>query len=158
MYLSDSVGFNPAPLVESLLDVKGTRVQAVAGEWNNNVFSASCVMKGDGETFTVIFSAPQMRLVTVTLSRPHKLEWKKAPQVPDALQPEYAITDIAFAVLDTAKLKSALGEDFFVEDDGRMRRISRNGQTLATFERLENGEAKYTNPVRGYSYTIKDLK
>lgn len=158
MYLADSVGFNPSSLIESLLDVKGTKVQALAGEWKGNVFSASCVIKGDGESFTVVFSAPQMRLVTVTLTRPHALSWKKAPQVPEALQPEYAITDIAFAILETEKLKASLGEGFIVDDDGKTRRISANGRVLAVLERLGGGEFKYTNPVRGYSYTIKDLK
>jgi hypothetical protein len=158
VYLSDAVGFNPAPLIESLLDVKATHVQALTGEWKGNVFSASCVIKGDGETFTAIFSAPQMRLVTITLSRPHALTWKKAPHVPNALQPEYAITDIAFAMLETDKLKSALGEGFLVEDDGRRRCVSVNGNNLAILERLDDGEYKYTNPIRGYSYTIKDLK
>jgi hypothetical protein len=140
------------------LDVKGTKVQALSGEWKGNVFSASCVIKGDGESFTVVFSAPQMRLVTVTLTRPHALSWKKAPQVPEALQPEYAITDIAFAILETEKLKASLGEEFIVDDDGKTRRISANGRVLAVLERLGGGEFKYTNPVRGYSYTIKDLK
>ena len=158
MYLADSVGFNPSSLIESLLDVKGTKVQALSGEWKGNVFSASCVIKGDGESFTVVFSAPQMRLVTVTLTRPHALSWKKAPQVPEALQPEYAITDIAFAILETEKLKTSLGEEFIVDDDGKTRRISANGRVLAVLERLGGGEFKYTNPVRGYSYTIKDLK
>jgi hypothetical protein len=158
VYLADSVGFNPAPLIESLLKVKGTRLQALAGQWNDNVFSASCVTKGDGETFTAIFSSPQMRLVTITLSHPHKLTWKKAPQVPNALQPEYAITDLAFAILDVSSLRASLGKEFLVEDDGKTRRISAKGKTLALLERLGDGECKYSNPIRGYSYTIRDLK
>jgi hypothetical protein len=157
VYLTDSCGFDPSKLVESLLDFKGTRVQAVAGQWKDNVFSASSVMKGDGEKFTAVFSAPQMRLLTITVSRPCKLEWKKAAVLPDALHPEYALVDIAFAVLDADTLKKSLGDGFSVEDDGRTRRISRNGRILAVFERLEDGEFKYSNPVRGYSYTIKDL-
>ena len=47
--VADGVQLETAPLVEALLKFRGTRVQAANGSWKDQVFSAQCVLKGDGE-------------------------------------------------------------------------------------------------------------
>ena len=68
--VADGVTIDSAPLVEALLARTGTVVQAVNGSWKENAFAAEVVMKGDGRQLTAIFLAPQMRLATITLTRP----------------------------------------------------------------------------------------
>ena len=155
--IAESVGFDPTPLCIALFDLKGVKTQAIAGNWKDNNFTASCVMKGENEKFTIVFSAPQMRLVTIELTKPHTLTWKKAPQIPNAFEPEYAICDVAFANLETSALKKALGKNFSVVDDGIKRVISVGQKEIAILERSQAGSMKFTNPLRGYSYTIQNL-
>ena len=101
-------------LVEALrTQVKGTRVQALNGAWRDQVFQAQCVLKGDGETLTVVFLAPQMRLVTIAVTKPHAIRCERAPRIPSAFEPEYALADLAFVNLDAATLRRAVGEAAF---------------------------------------------
>ena len=58
--VADGVQLETTPLVEALLGFKGTRVQAANGAWKDQVFSAQCVLKGDGEKLTAVFLAPQL--------------------------------------------------------------------------------------------------
>ena len=75
-------------IVEALLaNITGTWIQTVEGAWKDEAFAAECVLKGDGEKFTAVLLAPQMRLATLTLERPHTLRWERAPQLPSALSP-----------------------------------------------------------------------
>ena len=63
--VADGVQLETTPLVEALLGFKGTRVQAANGAWKDQVFSAQCVLKGDGEMLTAVFLAPRKGFFTV---------------------------------------------------------------------------------------------
>ena len=113
--VADGVQLATTSLVEALLGFKGTRVQAANGAWKDQVFSAQCVLNGDGEKLTAVFLAPQLRLLTITLTKPHTITCERAPQVPRAFEPEYALADLAYVNLDTETLRRAV----HVERGGR---------------------------------------
>lgn len=145
-----------APLAEALLDVKGVRAQALEGAWKENAFAAEVVMKGDGERFTAVFLAPQMRLATLTLARPHSIRFERAPQIPRSFEPEYILADLAFINLETDILRRALGAGATVADDGRVRRVSSaDGAPIAELSRSGDGSLRYRNLVYGYDYSIR---
>lgn len=154
-----------ASLTEALLDLKGTRVQGVAGNWKENVFSAEFVMKGDGDKLTVAVLAPAMRLATITLSRPHALRYERARRIPAAFEPEYVLFDLAVVNLETAALSRALGDGFKVFDDGANRVVSiRSGakagesQSIAMLVRNGDGTMRFVNLKHSYEYTITPLQ
>ena len=97
--VADGVQLETTPLVEALLGFKGTRVQAANGAWKDQVFSAQCVLKGDGEMLTAVFLAPQLRLLTITLTKPHTVTCERAAQIPRAFEPEYALADLPWTRL-----------------------------------------------------------
>ena len=102
-------------IAEALLDcVKGATVQTVEGAWKDEAFAAECVLRGDGEKFTAVLLAPQMRLATLTVERPHLISWERAPQLPSSLDPEYVLLDLALVLLPTDDLRQALGEGYRV--------------------------------------------
>ena len=144
------------PLVEALLGFKGTRVQAANGSWKDQVFSAQCVLKGDGETFTAVFLAPQLRLLTITLTKPHTVTCERAPQVPRAFEPEYALVDLAFVNLDAETLRRAIAPALRVEDDGTTRRVFAGNAPVAEVVRRANGDVDFRNLRYGYSYTLRN--
>lgn len=145
-----------APLAEALLDVKGVRAQAIEGAWKDNAFAAEVVMKGDGDRFTAVFLAPQMRLATLTLSRPHSIRFERAPQIPRSFEPEYLLADLAFINLETDVLRQALGAGASLSDDGRVRRVSSaDGSPIAELARSGDGSLRYRNLVYGYDYAIR---
>ena len=146
-----------APLVEALLGFKGTRVQAANGAWKDQVFSAQCVLKGDGETFTAVFLAPQLRLLTVTLTKPHTITCERAPQVPRTFEPEYALADLAYVNLDAETLRRAVAPTLSVEDDGTTRRIKSGDTLVADVVRRANGDVDFRNVRYGYSYTLRNV-
>lgn len=147
-----------APLAEALLDVEGVRAQAIEGAWKDNAFAAEVVMKGDGERFTAVFLAPQMRLATLTLARPHSIRFERAPQIPRSFEPEYLLADLAFINLETDVLRRALGAGAAVSDDGRVRRVSSaDGAPIAELARSEDGSLRYRNLVYGYDYAIRSI-
>ena len=111
-------------VAEALLaGVNGTLIQTVEGAWKDEAFAAECVLKGDGEIFTAVLLAPQMRLATLTIEKPHTIRWERAPQLPAALDPEYVVFDLALVTLPTA----ARGRDA--------------GRQAATGRGCEEGEA-----------------
>ena len=114
--VADGVQLATTSLVEALLGFKGTRVQAANGAWKDQVFSAQCVLNGDGEKLTAVFLAPQLRLLTITLTKPHTITCERAPQVPRAFEPEYALADLAYVNLDTETLRRAVAPTLSVED------------------------------------------
>lgn len=145
-------------LVEALLARRGTTVQAINGTWKEHAFQAQCVMKGDGETLTVVFLAPQMRLVTITVTKPHAVRCERAPNIPQAFEPEFALVDLAFVNLDAATLRRVVGGALRVDDDGATRRISSpGGEPLAEVVRRNGEEVTFRNPVHGYTYELKTL-
>ena len=151
-----------AALAEALLEnVKGTVVQTVEGAWKDESFAAECVLKGDGEMFTAVLLAPQMRLATLTLTRPHKLRWDRAPQLPSSLDPEYVLFDLALLILPTDTLSKALGEDYRVDEttDGRRRRVvdARKGRLHSVRQVLPNGGVYFRNAIYGYEVTVKTV-
>ena len=155
--VADGVQLETTPLVEALLGFKGTRVQAVNGSWKDQVFSAQCVLKGDGEKMTAIFLAPQFRLLTITLTKPHTVTCERAPQVPRAFEPEYALVDLAFVNLDAEILRRAVASALRVEDDGTTRRISAGDTLVAEIVRRANGDIDFKNLRHGYSYTLRPV-
>lgn len=146
------------PLVEALLARKGTLVQAVNGSWRDRAFQAQCVMKGDGERLTVVFLAPQMRLVTITVEKPHSVRFECAPQIPSSFEPEYALADLAYVNLEAATLERVLAPTLKVEERGSLRRILTSaGEAVAEVERLPGGDIAFRNLEHGYVYTLKTI-
>ena len=146
------------PLVEALLAQKGTRVQAVEGAWRDRTFQAQCVIKGDGEKLTVVFLAPQVRLVTITVEKPHVVRCERVPQIPQSFEPEYALADLAFVNLETDVLRRALAPTHRVETNGTTRRILTNaGAAVAEVERRGEGTVVFRNLEHGYAYTLKTI-
>ncbi|MGN0853165.1 MAG: DUF3261 domain-containing protein [Kiritimatiellia bacterium] len=143
-------------LVEALLDLKGVCVQSLEGEWNDTAFAARMVLKGDGQTASLVFVAPQMRLATVTLTRPHAVRFERVPQIPQSFEPEYLLADFAFVNLDVGSLRRACDGGLEVFDDGRVRRIAlKGGRPLAELTRGADGVWRYRNLVYGYGYAIR---
>ena len=152
--VADGALVDSAPLVEALLARTGTVVQAVSGSWKENTFAAEVVMKGDGQKFTAVFLAPQMRLATITLTHPHAIRYECAPQIPRQFEPEYALADLAFANLDAETLRRAVAPTLRVEDDGTLRRIFSGETLVADLARRPDGILFFRNLVHGYDYTI----
>ena len=155
--VADGKTLETAPLVEALLGFKGTRVQAANGAWKDQVFSAQCVLKGDGETLRAVFLAPQLRLLTITLTKPHTITCERAPQVPRAFEPEYALADLAYVNLDAETLRRAVAPTLSVEDDGTTRRIKSGDTLVADVVRRANGDVDFRNLRYGYSYTLRPV-
>lgn len=144
-------------LVEALLDVKGTRIQAVSGSWKDHAFSAQCVLKGDGTTMKIVMLAPQMRLATLTLTRPHALEFERVPQIPRAFEPEYALVDVAFTMLETSVLRRAVAPVLQVDDDGTTRTIRAGSSVFAELTRKPDGSLFFRNLRWGYEYELRPI-
>ncbi len=155
--VADGVSLETTRLVEALLDLKGTRVQAANGAWKDQVFSAQCVLKGDGEKLTAVFLAPHLRLLTITLTKPHTVTCERAPQVPRALEPEYVLADLAYVNLDEVSLRGAVSPQMRVEDDGTTRRVFAGETLVAEVVRKKNGDIAFENKVHGYSYTLRQV-
>ena len=155
--VADGVALETAPLVEALLGFKGTRVQAANGAWKDQVFSAQCVLKGDGEKLTAVFLAPQLRLLTITLTKPHTVTCERAPQVPRAFEPEYALADLAYVNLDTETLRRGVAPTLSVEDDGTTLRVVAGHDPVAEIVRHTNGDIDFKNLRHGYSYTLRPV-
>ena len=155
--VADDASLDTAPLVEALLGLKGTRVQAANGAWKDKVFSAECVLKGDGEKLTAVFLAPQLRLLTITLTKPHTVTCERAPQIPRAFEPEYALADLAYVNLDTEALRRAVTPTLSVEDDGTTRRVKAGDALVAEVVRRANGDVDFRNVRYGYSYTLRNV-
>ena len=156
--VADGVLLDTAPLVEALIGLKGTRVQAANGSWKDQTFSAQCVLKGDGEKLTVVFLAPQLRLLTITLTKPHTVTCERAAQVPRAFEPEYALADLAFVNLEAETLRRAVAPALSVEDDGTVRRILAGKTPVADLTRNPDGTTTFRNLVHGYTYTLKTVQ
>ena len=155
--VADGVQLETTPLVEAMLEFKGTRVQAANGTWKDQVFSAQCVLKGDGEKLTVVFLTPQLRLLTIMLTKPHTVVCVRAPQVPNAFEPEYALVDLAFVNRDAETLRRAVAPALRVEDDGTTRRIRAGNTLVAEIVRRANGDIDFKNLRREYSYTLRPV-
>jgi len=150
-----------AALAEALLEnVKGTVIQTVEGAWKDEAFAAECVLKGEDEMFTAVLLAPQMRLATLTLKKPHTLRWDRAPQLPASLDPEYVLFDLALVLLPTATLSQALGDDYRVDEtaDGRRRRVvDAHGRLHSVRQVLPDGGVYFRNAAYGYELTVKTV-
>ena len=155
--VADGVRLETTPLVEALLGFKGTRVQAANGAWKDRVFAAQCVLKGDGEKLTAVFLAPQLRLLTITLTKPHTITCERASQVPRMFEPEYALVDLAYVNLDATTLRRAVAPALSVEDDGTTRRIKAGDTLVADVVRRPNGDVDFRNVRYGYSYTLRTV-
>ena len=149
----NDIHFETVGLCEALLELEGTEVQSLAGSWKDNAFAAQVVRKRTPEKLTIIFLAPQMRLVTITLTPPHALRCERAPQIPAAFEPEYALVDMACINLETERLRKAL-PDLRIEDDGKKRGVFFKDTPLCELVRLEEGGLHYVNRLYGYEYTI----
>lgn len=148
-----------APLVTALIEyIRSTHVQALDAVWKGKPFTAEVVIKGDGESVTIVILAPQMRLATIKLMRPHRIEYERASRIPDAFAPEYAVVDVAFALLPTQVLANVLGTSFTVKDDGRWRELLCGSDVVRSLERRTGGEIFFVNPQAEYECTIKTLE
>ena len=155
--VADGVQIDSAPLVEALLEQTGTVAQALNGSWKENAFAAEVVMKGDGQTFTAVFLAPQMRLATITLTRPHAIRFERAAQIPRLFEPEYALADLAFVNLPAPALRRALGPSLRVEDDGATRRILAGATPVAELATNPDGTRTFRNLIHTYEYTLRHV-
>lgn len=155
--VTDGATLDTTSVVEALIAMKGTRVQAANGSWKDQVFSAQCVLKGDGDTLKAVFLAPQLRLLTITLTKPHTVTCERAPQVPRAFEPEFALVDLAFVNLDADTLRRAVAPTLQVEDDGHTRRIKAGDNAVAEITRNPNGDIGFRNLRHGYSYTLRPI-
>lgn len=146
-------------LVEALMSETGTRIEAVNATYKNDAFQAQCVLKSDGEKLTVVFLAPQMRLVTITVTKPHAIRCEKAPQIPRLFEPEYALVDLAFINLPLAKLQAAVAPTLKVEETAGVRCIRRasDGLVVAELRATAAGERQYRQLVFGYEYLLKEV-
>ena len=155
--VADGVLVDSGPIVEALLSQTGTVAQAVSGSWKDNAFAAEVVMKGDGQTFTAVFLAPQMRLATITLTQPRSIRYERAPQIPRMFEPEYALADLAFVNLPAPTLRRALGPSVRVEDDGSARRIFAGATPIATVAANPDSTRTFRNLIHGYEYTLRNI-
>ena len=149
-------------MAEALLDgVKGTVVQSVSGAWKDEAFAAECVLKGDGNRFTAVLLAPQMRLATLTIEKPHTIRWERAPQLPASLDPEYVVFDLALVTLPTAQLAKALGKEYRVEEtaDGKRRSVVdvKRDELQSVRQVLPDGDVYFRNARYGYEFTVKTV-
>ena len=153
------VEVDAAPLAEALLaEVRGVKAVSLQGSWNDNAFSAECVLKGDGEELSVVFLAPQMRLATLRLHRPCVVEWERSPMVPEAFKPEYAIFDLAVFYLPVPALRRALGPAFSVTEVGTTRRVCHGGDAVVSIIAQKDGGAKLENALWEYEYVVKEIR
>jgi hypothetical protein len=151
-----------AALAEALLaEVKGVRVQSVSGAWKDAAFAAECVLKGDGRKFTAVLLAPQMRLATLTIEKPHTIRWERAPQLPSSLDPEHVMFDLALAALPTDVLSAALGCAYRVDEtaDGKRRTVFdiKRGELQSVRQILPSGDVYFRNVPYGYEFTVKTV-
>ena len=146
------------PLVEALLEQRGTAIHAIQGCWKDHSFVAESVTKGEADRFTAIFLAPQMRLATITLTPPHTIAFERARSIPSAFEPEYALFDLAVVNLPPDRLRRALGKGFAVEERADTRTISAGGETIAVRTALPEGTVRYENKALDYTYTLKEIR
>ena len=149
-------------MAEALLaGVKGTVVQSVSGAWKDDAFAAECVLKGDGNRFTAVLLAPQMRLATLTIEKPHTIRWERAPQLPASLDPEYVVFDLALVTLPTAQLAKALGKEYRVEEtaDGKRRSVVdvKRDELQSVRQVLSDGDVYLRTARYGYEFTVKTV-
>ena len=149
-------------IAEAILDnVKGRHIQMVEGDWKDEAFAVECVLKGDGKRFTAVLLAPQMRLVTLSIERPHTIRWERAPQIPAALDPEYVMFDLALVSLPTKTLADALGEGYRVDEtaDGKRRIVvdMKSGKRQSVRQVLPDGSIYLRNVQYGYEFTVKAI-
>lgn len=146
-------------LVEALLAEKGTRIEAVNASYKDEAFQAQCVFKSDGEKLNVVFLAPQMRLLTILVTKPHRVWCEKAPQIPQLFEPEYALVDLAFINLPLPKLRAAIGPTLKVDESNGVRRICRvrDGGLVAELAPAEGGMRRYRQVLFGYEYLLKEV-
>ncbi len=157
--VASGVEVETLPLAEALLaHERGVSAEALEVTWKDKAFTAEMVVKGDGEKLTMVLLAPQMRLATLTIDKPHRIVWERSSRVPGVLAPEYVIADVAFVRLPTSVLSAALGSDFKVKDDGRRRVVSHGGTEVRTLDRLEDGTLKFSNPYAEYSCRIVSME
>ena len=147
-------------MAEALLDgIKGTVVQSGSGAWKDEAFAAECVLKGDGKRFTAVLLAPQMRLATLTIEKPHTIRWERAPQLPSSLDPEYVMLDLALVTLPTETLVEVLGDGYRVDEtpDGKRRRVVdvKKGKLQSVRQMLPDGGVYFRNAEYGYEFTVK---
>ena len=151
-----------AALAEALLaGMKGVRVQSVSGAWRDEAFAAECVLKCDGEKFTAVLLAPQMRLATLTIEKPHTIRWERAPQLPATIDPENVMFELALAALPTEPLAKALGDGYRVDEtaDGKRRTVFdvRRGELQSVRQLLPDGDVYFRNVPYGYDFTVKTV-
>ena len=152
---------NPAVAKALLAGVKGVTVQSISGAWKDEAFTAECVLKGNGEKFTAVLLAPQMRLATLTIESPCSIRWERAPQLPSALDPEYVIFDLALVSLPTDTLAKALGKAYRVDEtaDGKRRTVfDLDGNRLQSIRQVHpDGSVYFRNMMYGYEFTMKTV-
>ena len=148
------VNLEMASLCEALLERKGVVLQSIAGSWKDHPFAAEVVMKGTGDQLKIVFMAPQMRLATITLTKPHRMTYEPVVQIPRLFEPEYALVDLALINLDAETLRRTGGGVLAVEETGRRSTFIVNGKTIAYLTKREDGSSLYENVAFGYSYVI----
>lgn len=152
---------NPAIAKALLASVKGVTVQSISGAWKDEAFTAECVLKGDGEKFTAVLLAPQMRLATLTIESPCSIRWERAPQLPSSLDPEYVIFDLALVSLPADTLAKALGNAYRIDEttDGKRRTVFdiSNNKLQSIRQILSDGNIYFRNVMYGYEFTVKTV-
>ena len=100
---------------------------------------------------------PRLRLLTITLTKPHTVTCERAAQIPRAFEPEYALADLAYVNLDAETLRRVVAPVLRVEDDGTTRRIKAGDALVAEVVRRANGDVDFRNARYGYSYTLRPV-
>ena len=131
---------------------------SLSGAWKDRPFAAECVLKRGGDSLVAVFLAPQMRLATLKMSRPHAIEWDAAPSIPSAFRPEYAIFDLAVARLPVDALRRSLGDGMAVVEGGGAVRVFAGAKAVAARTRLRDGGVKVENFLWGYEYMAREMK
>lgn len=86
-----------------------------------------------------------------------QLQEQRAPWLPRQVRAERVLDDLQFALWPTAAIAAVLEDGWQVSDDGRLRRLQRDGVDALRLQRLEDGSLQLDNLAEGYALTIRSV-
>ncbi|WP_303637207.1 DUF3261 domain-containing protein [Stenotrophomonas tuberculopleuritidis] len=86
-----------------------------------------------------------------------QLTQQRAPWLPPQVRAERVLDDLQFALWPTAAIAAALPAGWQVSDDGRERRLSRDGTVWLQLQRLADGSVQLDNRAEGYILRIESI-
>jgi len=87
----------------------------------------------------------------------HQLTQQRAAWLPPQVRAERVLDDLQFALWPTAAIAAVLPAPWQVADDGRVRTLSRDGQTWLQLERRTDGSVQLENRAEGYGLRIESI-